>query len=98
MTINTELKHGISLLAERFPNKFGIAEDRMTIHAGKVAREFRLSVVLGETTDDVYAGTADTAEAAFAILMKDFNKPKTEAIQKARELLEKEGFTVAPVS
>jgi hypothetical protein len=96
MTINTELEHGISLLTEQFPNTYVTAEESMTINSlGTLSRNIRLAVVnLGEC----YSGTANTAEAAFAILMADFNKPKTEAIQKARELLEKEGFSVSPVS
>ncbi len=95
MTINTELEHGISLLAERFPGSFAIAQDIISLHNHKQSREICLSVIVKRTC---YAGNADTAEAAFVKLMADFNKPKTEAIQKARELLEKEGFTVAPVS
>jgi len=96
MTINTELNHGISLLAERFPNTYVTAEEGMTINSlGTLSRNIRLAVVIDS---ECYAGTADTAEAAFAKLMEEYLKPKTQAIQKARELLEKEGFTVSPVS
>jgi hypothetical protein len=96
MNENPELNHGIGLIADKFPNEWAQASDTIILSvSGDQIREIRLAVVIG---NQCYAGTANTAEAAFEKLVAEYHKPKTAAIQKARELLEKEGFTVSPVS
>jgi len=79
------------MMREKFPKDWCSAEH--TIHGKDAPDEyFRLTTV--DDNHTAKAGQGATVDAAFAILISEYEKPRTEEINRARALLESEGFQV----
>jgi hypothetical protein len=80
------------MMRQQFPNDWCSADQTLRGYDGPKVT-FRLTVVPNH--QPAFAGESDSVDAAFAKLMENFNKPKTEAFENARKLLEEAGFTIS---
>ena len=79
-------------MRERFPTEFISCENSICGSAGIEHEGFRMSVVLKNGI--CYGANGSTVDEAIANVIAETEKPRTDELRRAKELLESEGFHV----
>ena len=89
--MNTELKRAAEMMSARFPNMWICVENSIMGNHGK-REAFRFSVI--DEHDNCHGANGNTVDEAFANVVKEYEKPRTEEINRAKSLLESNGYKI----